>query len=71
MNALEFIDLVTNMRAAQKKYFKQRGQANKLASIEIEKQVDQALDEGIVIPEAKPKQLDMFAMANTTEGEPR
>jgi hypothetical protein len=33
--------------------------------MEIEKQVDQALAEGITIPEGKPKQLDMFATANT------
>lgn len=65
MNAEEFMQLVTRMRAAQKKYFKQRGQANMRASIEIEKQVDQALAEGIEIPEGKPQQLDMFAAANT------
>jgi hypothetical protein len=68
MEARAFIDLVANMRAAQKKYFKERGKANMLASMEIEKQVDQALDEGITIPEDKPKQLDMFAAANA-EGE--
>jgi hypothetical protein len=65
MNAEDFIKLVTDMHEAQKTYFKKRGQANMLASMEIEKQVDQALAEGITIPEGLPKQLDMFAVANT------
>jgi hypothetical protein len=63
MEVKDFIDLVVRMRAAQKNYFKKRGQANMLASMAIEKQVDQALAEGITIPEL-PKQLDMFATAN-------
>jgi hypothetical protein len=71
MEAKEFVDLVTRMRAAQKTYFKKRGQANMLASMEVEKQVDQALAEGITIPEGLPKQLDMFATANATQGESR
>lgn len=65
MKADDFVQLVTDMRAAQKAYFKQRTQSNMRASMEIERQVDQALAEGIEIPEGMPKQLDMFAAANT------
>lgn len=64
MKADEFVQLVTDMRAAQKHYFKQRTKSNMLASMDIEKQVDQALAAGIEIP-GQPEQLDMFAAANT------
>jgi hypothetical protein len=64
MNAQDFIQLVTNMRLAQKSYFKQRTRSNMLASMEIEKQVDQALAAGIDLTGAT-QQLDLFAAANT------
>jgi hypothetical protein len=67
MNARDFIQLVANTRAAQKAYFKQRSQSNLKASLTLERRVDQALEEGIEIPEGMPKQLDMFATANTTK----
>ena len=69
MKATDFVDLVTQMRAAQKKYYKRRTTENMQASIKLEKEVDQALAEGIEIPEGMPKQLDMFAVANTTKGD--
>ena len=64
MNAADFIDLVRQTRSAQKAYYKQRSQSNLQTSINLERQVDRALDEGIEIPEGMPKQLDMFALAN-------
>jgi hypothetical protein len=60
MKGAAFVILVDRMRIAQKAYFKRRSQDNLKASIELEQQVDQALQEGIEIPEV-PKQLDMFA----------
>jgi hypothetical protein len=68
MKANDFIDLVKNMRLAQKKYFKQRGTPNMVASIELERQVDQALAEGIDLTGAT-QQLDLFATANAEPSE--
>lgn len=68
MKAKDFITLVKEMRDAQKKYFKQRGQANMLASMEIEKRVDRAILEGIDLT-GTTEQMDLFAAANTPHTE--
>lgn len=67
MKANDFIQVVAEMRVAQKAYYKQRSQSNLKASIALERQVDQALEEGIEMPEGMPKQLDLFAAANPTK----
>lgn len=69
MNVQEFIDLVKEMRAAQKAYFKRQSPSNMLISMELERRVDKALAEKIKIPEDQPKQMDLFATANTAKGE--
>jgi hypothetical protein len=47
MNAQIFFELVKQMRAAQKKYFKERTQSNLIESKKLEKQVDQVLAAGL------------------------
>lgn len=69
MQATDFVDLVRRMRSAVKTYYKQRTQSNLRAAIDLERQVDGALEEGIEIPQDAPKQLNLFATANT-EKEP-
>jgi hypothetical protein len=49
MNIVAFVDLVRNMRKAQKNYFKDRTQANLIASKMIEAKVDKALQEGVIL----------------------
>lgn len=43
MNAREFFYLVSNMRSAQKAYFKDRSQLTLKASIVLERQVDEEI----------------------------
>jgi hypothetical protein len=42
MTAAEFVDLVRRMRAAQKKYFRERTSQALIESKQLEKQVDEA-----------------------------
>jgi len=47
MNAQVFFELVGQMRAAQKKYFKERTGSSLIESKKLEKQVDQVLAAGL------------------------
>jgi hypothetical protein len=44
MNNLDFINLVKELRLAQKKYFKERTQSSLVAAKKLEAEVDKALD---------------------------
>jgi hypothetical protein len=59
MNAYDFVKLVRRMRSAQKAYFKARMQNNLILSKQLEKEVDQALDEGIGVWVVKPDMSDV------------
>lgn len=48
MNFSQFTKAVAEMRTAQKLYFKSRMRSDLIKAKELEKQVDQALKEGIV-----------------------
>ena len=49
MNALEFVNKVRDMRAAQKAYFKKRLQGDLITSKQMEAEVDKALKEGVTL----------------------
>ena len=48
MNVSEFTRTVKEMRDAQKRYFKSRLRSDLIASKELEKRVDDAIEDGIV-----------------------
>ncbi len=72
MQADEFIVLVSQMRAAQKKYFKNRLQGDLIAARDLEGRVDKALRDGVSIEtgaltdavfemaKPTPAQIDLF-----------
>jgi len=67
MNVSKFLRTVRDMRDAQKKYFKSRLRSDLIASKELEKQVDQALADGIVfdldievLRNEEPEQGELF-----------
>jgi hypothetical protein len=49
MEAYEFVSKVREMRKVQKAYFKNRLQSDLIQSKQLEKEVDQALEAGVVL----------------------
>ena len=64
MHILAFISLVRDLRAAQKKYFKDRNQSNLVAAKQLEGQVDQTLKDGLDL------QLDAVSLAAVSVSSP-
>ena len=60
MNAREFFDLVSEMRKAQKDYFKTRRTGSLNLSKQLEKQVDDEIQRVNDILKPKPKQGELF-----------
>lgn len=69
MNVSQFVKVVSEMRTAQKAYFKSRLQSDLIKSKELERAVDTAIREGIVFdldivdertPEPEPGQGPLF-----------
>lgn len=50
MNLEDFIETVRKLRQHQKAYFKDRKQSDLIEARKLEKHVDRALEEGIIIP---------------------
>jgi hypothetical protein len=49
MNIKEFVELVARMRAADKLYFRKRTKTHLEAAIDLERQVDQAIAQGVEV----------------------
>lgn len=60
MNAREFFDLVSEMRKAQKDYFKTRRTGSLNMSKQLEKQVDDEIRRVNDILKPQPKQGELF-----------
>lgn len=66
MNAIDFVNKVRDMRAAQKTYFKTRLQGDLIKSKQLEADVDKALKEGVTVyatatlEETEGEQIGMF-----------
>lgn len=60
MNAREFFDLVSEMRKAQKDYFKTRRTGSLNLSKQLEKQVDDEIQRVNDILKPQPKQGELF-----------
>ena len=50
MDIEQFIELVRQLRAAQKAYFKDRKQSDLIEARKLEREVDQALADGVIVP---------------------
>ena len=65
MNTKEFFELTGKVRAVQKLYYKSRLQGDLIASKMLERQLDQALKEGL---DPEPTAVQM-SLVNVTGGE--
>ncbi len=65
----DFCELVAQMRAAQKKYFKARNQSNLVAAKELERQVDKALHGEIILRVDHNQQPELFSPRNKGVGD--
>ena len=71
MNAEEFVKLVTEMRVAQKKYFKERTGSSLIESKKLEKQVDQVLETGLDNDTAADVAVQLSLTENGGGGKPK